>query len=74
VRKGQLQEIFSKALYADDPKLYSVGYRDFDEIIEVPLLEFIQLSENFSVIPPNRVVFIKKDDEILYRKHGFTIL
>ena len=46
-RKGRLQEIFSKALYADNPDLYSVSYRDFSSVVEVPLLEFINMSENF---------------------------
>jgi hypothetical protein len=36
-RKGRLDEIFSKALYADDATLYVVSYRDFDSIVEVPL-------------------------------------
>ncbi|HEX7033131.1 MAG TPA: DUF504 domain-containing protein [Nitrososphaera sp.] len=69
-RKGRLEEIFSRALYADDPKLYSVRYRDFENIVEVPLPEFVELSENFQVIPQNRIVLVKKGDEVLYRKHG----
>lgn len=73
VRKGKLEEILSKALYADDANLYSVSYRDFDQIIEVPLPEFIALSEHFEVIPPNRVILVKKEEQILYRKHGFSI-
>ena len=44
-RKGRLEEIFSKALYADDAALYSVSYRDFENIVEVPLQEFLKLSE-----------------------------
>ena len=69
-RKGRLDEIFSKALYADDVALYSVSYRDFENIIEVSLPEFVMLSKNFEVIPQNRIVFVKKSDQILYRKHG----
>jgi len=34
------------------------------------LPEFIKLSENFELIPQNRIVFVKKGDQILYRKHG----
>jgi hypothetical protein len=71
-RKGQLDEIFSKALYADNAALYSVSYRDFDQIIEVPLMEFIELSNNFEVIPQSRVVLVKKGEQILYRKHSFS--
>lgn len=69
-RKGRLDEIFSKALYADDVALYSVSYRDFEDIVEVSLPEFVKLSKNFEVIPQNRIVFVKKSGQILYRKHG----
>jgi len=67
-RKGQLQEIFSKALYADDSSLYSVSYRDFENIVEVPLPQFIVISENFSLIPQNRILLVKRGTEVLYRK------
>jgi hypothetical protein len=70
-RKGNLDEIFSKALYADDATLYSVGYRDFESIVEVPLLEFVELSENFTVIPQNRILLVKKDNQVLYQKHNY---
>ena len=67
-RKGKLEEIFSKALYADNPDFYSVSYRDFDSIVEVPLSEFIKLSENFEVIPNTRIVSVRKGNTILYSK------
>jgi hypothetical protein len=70
-RKGRLDEIFSKALYADDAALYSVSYRDFQNIVEVSLPEFVELSEDFEVIPQNRIVLVKKGDQVLYRKHGY---
>jgi hypothetical protein len=70
-RKGLLDEIFSKALYADDAALYSVSYRDFENIVEVPLPEFVELSENFQVIPQSRIVLVKKGGQTLYRKHGY---
>jgi uncharacterized protein (UPF0248 family) len=69
-RKGRLDEIFSKALYADDANLYSVSYRDFERIVEVTLPEFVEMSEDFEVIPQNRIVQVKKGDQVLYRKHG----
>ncbi len=71
-RKGRLQEIFSKALYADNPDLYSVSYRDFSSVVEVSLLEFINMSENFELIPSNRVLLVKKERQVLYRKFGVT--
>jgi hypothetical protein len=70
-RKGRLDEIFSKALYADDATLYSVSYRDFENIVEVPLPEFVKLSENFTVIPQNRILLVKKYAQVLYHKHGY---
>jgi len=70
MRKGRLDEIFSKALYADDPRLYSVCYRDFDQIVELSLPDFVDLSENFEVIPQNRIIIVKKYEQILYLKHG----
>lgn len=68
-KKGQLREIFSKALYADNPDLYLVSYRDFDSIIEIPLPEFIRVSENFEVIPSNRIFEVKKGKIVLYHKY-----
>jgi hypothetical protein len=70
-RKGRLEEIFSRALYADDAGLYSVSYRDFENIIEVQLPEFIKLSEDFEIIPQNRIILVKKGDQVLYRKYGY---
>jgi uncharacterized protein (UPF0248 family) len=67
-KKGRLEEIFSKAKYADDPRRYSVSYRDFQSIVQVPLLEFLELSENFELIPANRIIMISKDGNVLYRK------
>lgn len=70
-RKGRLEEIFSKALYADDATLYSVSYRDFESVIEVPLQEFLKLSENFTLIPTNRILLVKKNGQVLYQKYGY---
>jgi hypothetical protein len=66
--KGVLREIISKALYADDPLLYTVGYRDLDQIKELSLPEFIKTSENFTLIPITRIRYIKRDREIIYYK------
>ncbi len=70
-RKGKLEEIFSKALYADDVSLYSVSYRDFENIVELPLQEFVNLSENFTLIPPNRILLVKKNGQVIYQKYGY---
>ena len=67
-RKGLVAEIFSKALHVDNPELYSVGYLDLGQVKEVPLAEFLKLSENFQVIPASRIVHIKKQNMTLYSK------
>lgn len=69
-RKGRLEEIFSKALHANDPLLYFVSYRDFEDIVEVPLDEFVKASENFSTIPASRITKVRKGRETLYVKSG----
>jgi len=68
VRKGKLQEILSKAIYADDPKLYTISYRDFDEVKQVSLQDFLKLSEDFQTIPASRIIYIKRSNEIIYRR------
>lgn len=68
VRKGRLQEIISKAIYADDPKLYKIAYRDFNEIKEVSLPEFLQMSEDFQTIPASRILSIKRLNQTVYKK------
>lgn len=68
VRKGKLEEIFSKAIHADNPKLYTVAYRDYNETKEVSLSEFLQLSEGFQTIPASRIVYVRRLNETLYKK------
>jgi len=68
VRKGKLQEIISKATHADNPELYTVGYRDYDTIKEVSLLEFLQVADNFQVIPASRIMYVKRLDKVLFEK------
>ena len=70
-RKGRLEEIFSMALHSeDDPGIYTISYRDFENVIEVALPEFMRTCENFTVIPASRIVLVKRMGKILYRKHG----
>ena len=72
-KKGRLEEIFSKAIYFDDPKLYSVCYRDFHSLLEVSLSDFVKASENFELIPASRVMRITKDGKVLYSKKNTQI-
>ena len=67
-RKGKVADIFSKALYNDDPHLYHIGYQDFNDIKDTTLPDFLQISENFEIIPATRIVYIKKDNRVLYSK------
>jgi hypothetical protein len=67
-RKGKVAEIFSNALYNDNPELYLVGYIDFSKTRETTLEEFLKLSENFQTIPATRIAYIKKENDILYTK------
>ena len=68
VKKGKIQEIFSKAQYADDPSLYKIFYRDFQNIKELTLVDFIEESNNFETIPITRIQMIKKGNETLFKK------
>jgi uncharacterized protein (UPF0248 family) len=68
-KKGRLEEIFSKAIYSDDPRLYSVCYRDCNSLVKVSLSEFIKVSQNFELIPAHRVMLITRDGKTLYSKH-----
>ena len=67
-RKGKLTEIFSKAMYADNPESYRVGYLDYDIIKEVSLSEFIKESDNFEMIPVTRIQYVKKENTVLFSK------
>lgn len=68
VKKGAIEEIFSKARFADEPTAYKVFFRDLDTIREVTLPDFIVESNNFETIPITRIEMIKKDDEVLFEK------
>ncbi|MGE0243466.1 MAG: DUF504 domain-containing protein [Nitrososphaeraceae archaeon] len=72
-KKGKLQEILSKALYADNPAAYLILYRDFNTLISIPLLEFIDISHNFEIIPATRIIQIIKEDKIIYQKKNTRI-
>jgi uncharacterized protein (UPF0248 family) len=70
VKKGRIEEIFSRAIYADNPLDYVVTYRNFENLKQVNLKEFISLSEQFQLIPVTRIIRIQKGNEILYQKHS----
>ena len=67
-KKGVIQEIFSKARFADNPESYKIFYRDFEKIIETTLPEFVKESNNFETIPITRIEKIVKNNKILFEK------
>jgi uncharacterized protein (UPF0248 family) len=67
-KKGKIVDILSKARFYDDISLYQVSYRDFDNIVTIPLKEFILLSSSFELIPISRIVEIKKGTTVIYSK------
>ena len=67
-KKGKLEEIFSKARFADDPFSYKIFYRDFERLRELTLPDFIEESNDFQTIPSSRIELIKKNNKTLFRK------
>lgn len=68
VRKGILQEIFSKAIYADNPTIYFVTYRDYENFKRITLEEFVLVSEHFQRISASRIISVELQGQILYKK------
>lgn len=73
-RKGLLAEILSKARHYDDCENYRVGYRDYEQILEVSLPEFLDLSENFEKIPASRIYFVKRNGIYLFQSRNYMKL
>jgi len=71
-KKGKLEDILSKARFYDDIELYQVSYRDFDNIVTIPLKEFILLSSKFELIPVSRIVELKKGTTVMYSKSSIN--
>jgi uncharacterized protein (UPF0248 family) len=71
-KKGKLEEVLSKARFYDDIELYQVSYRDFDNIVTIPLKEFILLSSKLELIPVSRIVEIKKGTTVMYSKSSIN--
>jgi hypothetical protein len=71
-RKGRLAEILSKAIHHDNTSDYQIGYRDYEQIVQVPLPEFLSLSENFQRIPASRIYWVKQKGICIYQRHNIT--
>lgn len=68
MKKGIIEEIFSKAKFADNPNQYKVFYRDFEQTVEKTLPEFVKESDNFQIIPISRIERIERNNSILFEK------
>lgn len=68
VKKGVIEEIFSKARFTKESNSYLVCFRDFEKIREMNLPKFIKESDNFQKIPSSRIIMIKKNDMVLFEK------
>ena len=69
-KKGIIDEIFSKARFGNEIETYKIFYRDFEKIIEISLLEFLKISENFEAIPVSRIEKITKNNKIVFEKNS----
>ena len=67
-KKGIIKEIISRAVYLNELDKYDDSYRDFEDIVTVPLREFMKISENLEIIPITRIDQIKRDSCIIYKK------
>ena len=67
-RKGTIEEIFSKALFADKSDTYKIFYRNFDNTMVVTLPEFLIQSDNLQTIPISRIKKITKNNTVLFEK------
>ncbi len=72
-RKGELEEVLSRALHADDPGLYTVVFRDMDSLRELKLSEFMRESEGFSRIPASRIVEIRRAGSVVYSRRSHPV-
>ena len=68
VKKGKIEEIFSKAQFSDNPSSYRIFFRDYESLKELALPDFLIDSNNFQTIPASRIELIKRDNKILFRK------
>lgn len=68
MKKGVIEEVFSKARFSNNPNEYKIFYRDFERIIVKSLPEFIKESNDFQTIPISRIEKIERNNSILFEK------
>lgn len=70
-KKGQLKEWFSRIQHGkEDPELYSVIFRDFDDFVEISFQEFFRRQQEDS-IPLHRVSQIRKQGISVFTRPDF---
>ena len=68
VKKGKLEEIFSKARFVGDPNSYKIVYRDFEKFRKISIPEFLLLSLlTFAIVVISIIIYVSQ-------KYGFTWL
>lgn len=68
IKKGIIEEIFSKARFSEDSNSHIVSFRDFEKIREITLPNFITESDNFQKISSSRITKIRRIHTILFEK------
>lgn len=66
-KKGQIKEIISQAKYHDAIDGFTIFYRDLNQIVEVTLKEWLEISEIDS-IPEHRIQKISKENKIIFER------
>ncbi|MFX1511202.1 MAG: hypothetical protein ACFFCQ_01290 [Promethearchaeota archaeon] len=68
--KSKIEEIFSFIRFAaPDPEKYFVKFRDLDELVEMPALEFLEAMKTVP-IPIHRIHIIRKGKDSIFVRYG----
>jgi uncharacterized protein (UPF0248 family) len=67
-RKGELEEVLSLALHADDPDRYVIVFRDMNSLVEMKLRAFLEESGRFTKVPASRIVEVRRDGVVVFRR------
>ena len=72
-KKGEIVEWMSRIRHgSENPKDYSIIFRDFDDYIELPFQEFMERKHTDS-IPLHRVSQIRKDNIQVFTRPNFCV-
>ena len=68
VKKGIVEEIFSKAMFSSESNQCVISFRDFEKIRKTTLPKFIIQSDRFQKIAPSRITKSRRSSTILFEK------